>query len=96
MAWLTSAGGVVEVTGGFDFAIAKCSDLFQGVVEVFGQLLADTVELEAERDAEGLRLGEEAAGLGSVPRRAAELVLRKVSSGVIQGNLFALPPGFIS
>ena len=54
---LDVVGGVAEEAGGFDFAVAKGGEVLEGAEVVLGELLADGVELEAERQAEGVGVG---------------------------------------
>lgn len=58
---LDLGGGVDKEAGGFDLAVADGGDLAEGAVEVFGEQVANRVELQAEGQAE--RGGEQAAGV---------------------------------
>jgi hypothetical protein len=83
-------GGVVEVAGGFYFAVAEVAELLEGACVVCGEEGSDGVELEAEREAEGLgcglECGEEVAGLGG-GEEGSGAGFEEGSTGRVHGDL---------
>jgi hypothetical protein len=75
-------GSVVEVAGGFDFAVAESAELFECAGVVFGELGADGVELEGERETKGFGCGEEIAAVGCGEESGGGTGLEEVSSGL--------------